>query len=246
MDTDSDLNGDINFLSWQPRTWEQIVGNYRIKKYFLSLARTLRKQIAKNNSRVLKHMCFLLTGASRSGKTATTKFLIRCIVCKQLDEATMTPCNGTCKGCQPLFENTPEGESGLFVVMETPENRTPVHFFLVNCAKIYTPAELIKKLDDIRQCASGGYVIVYLDEVHRLVHRQMDQILLKEVEEAKYLWFFSTAKPNDLEDMFQNRLVILGTELPIVEEMEKLLVDLCDEGGVTRVSVITSAVCQRT
>jgi DNA polymerase III delta prime subunit len=233
MNTDIAKESSINFLSWQPRSWDQMPGNYRIKKFFLSLARTLRKQIAKNKNRVLKHMCFLLSGAGRSGKTAATKLLIRCIVCKQLDEVTMTPCDGTCKGCQPIFENTPEGESGMFVILETPENRTPVHFFLINCAKIYSPAELKEKLTEISQYAGSGYIIVYLDEVHRLVQRQMDQMLLKEVEEAKYLWFFSTAKPQGLEDMFQNRLLIFETELPTVEEMEKLLVDLCDESGIT-------------
>lgn len=222
----------INFLSWQPQSWGQMPGNCRIKKYFIRLAQTLRKQIANNNDQVLRHMCFMLTGPSRTGKTASIKLLIRCIVCQQLDEATMTPCDGTCKACRPLFENAPEGESGLFVFLETPNNRTPVHFFLVDCAKIYSPSELMKKLTEISQSAGSGYIIVYLDEVHRLVKRQMDEILLKAVEEAKYLWFFSTAKPNDLEDMFTNRLLMLKTELPSVKQMEDLLVDLCDASSI--------------
>jgi len=224
----SKSSNSVNLSSWQPPNWDWIPGNYRVKKYFMRLARRLRRQIAQGSALVLNHMCFLLTGMSRTGKTASVKLLIRCIVCHRLDEATLTPCDGTCPGCRPLFENVPEGEWELFTFLNTPTSRTPIHFFLINCAKIYTPKELLEKLICIAQNAGTGYIIVYLDEVHRLVQRQMDELLLKEVEEARYLWFFSTAKPGRLEDMFQNRLIKLSTEVPSTTEMEKLLVDLCN------------------
>jgi len=60
----------------------------------------------------------------------------------------------------------------------------------------------------------------------------MDEMLLKEVEEKNFLWIFSTAKPQNLEDMFVNRLIQLTTELPTSSEMEQWLCDRCDEWGI--------------
>jgi hypothetical protein len=147
------------------------------------------------------------------------------------DEATMTPCIGICDGCKEIFANVPQGDWGLFTLYAS-ANNIPIHFFLINCAKIYTPKELNDKLAEISQCSGSGYTIVFMDEVHRLVQRNMDVILLKDVEEAKYFWFFATAKPKDLEDMFDNRAILIATELPTVREMEHLLVGLCDENKI--------------
>lgn len=224
----------INFLGRQPRSWDEVIGNYRIKKYFRRLAKKVRKSIDGNANLVLDQMSFLLTGLSRTGKTALVKLLIRTIVCNRLDAETFAPCDGTCPACSHIAgKEGREGKSGLFVNLDTPDEKTLVHFHLIDCTKIQTPADVENKLTEISQsCAQGDYVIVYLDEVHRLVKRGMDEILLKEVEEKRYFWFFSTAKPGGLEDMFQNRLIKLTTELPTVEEMEKLLVDLCGEAGM--------------
>jgi hypothetical protein len=157
---------------------------------------------------------------------------MRTIVCKVLDLETLTPCDGTCQGCRQItgVEAT-QGDSGLFVYSHTPPTQTSIHFYLVDCTKILSPSDLVKKLDQFKLWPDD-YVIVYFDEVHRLVKRGMDEILLKEVEERRALWFFSTAKPGELEDMFLHRLIKLDTHLPTVEEMENLLVCLCEEAKI--------------
>jgi hypothetical protein len=60
----------------------------------------------------------------------------------------------------------------------------------------------------------------------------MDEMLLKAVEEKEAIWFFSTAKPEGLEDMFQNRLLKLVTELPSTDAMAKWLADRCEEWAI--------------
>src|SRR5205814_67600 len=104
------------------------------------------------------------------------------------------------------------------------------HFAVVDCTKIYTPDQLRSTL--IALTDYDGIRIFYFDEVHRLRERHMDEMLLKEIEEKNFLWFFSTAKPEQLEDMFLNRLIKLSTELPGAEEMENWLADRCNEWSI--------------
>src|SRR5581483_6048141 len=217
--------------NYEPSIWEQIIGNRKVKRYFQKLVRRIRREADAGSSRALRHACFLLTGESRSGKTAAVKFLVRCIKCHRLDPVTLNPCDGTCANCRDRVGS--EEQHGLFESVKTPDGQTEIHFHIIDCTKISTPAELIEKLRAIgHKVNTSGYVVVYLDEAHRLVARHMDEILLKEVEDHHYLWFFSTAKPEGLEDMFQNRLIKLATELPADDEMAPWLIDRCNEAGI--------------
>jgi DNA polymerase III gamma/tau subunit len=173
-------------------------------------------------------LCFLLFGPSRSGKTALVKFLVRCITCKKLDAATLDPCDGSCEACkqQPELFGL-EGINSYFLV---DGREIPVHFAIVDCTMIHTPEQLREKL--VTLANYQGLRIFFFDEVHRLIKRGMDEMLLKAVEEKNYLWLFSTAKPGGLEDMFQNRLLKLKTELPRPEALESWLADRCEEWGI--------------
>jgi DNA polymerase III gamma/tau subunit len=220
-----------DILRWAPPRWELFLGNHRIIKHFKGLVKKLRRLGAEGPVRDLNKLCFLLYGPSRSGKTALVKFLVRCITCQRLNPETLNPCEGDCPACRQKPELC--GLEGLFTDLllgAGSGERMPLHFAVVDCTLIHTPEQLREKL--ITLTSYSGIRLYYLDEVHRLVHRGMDEMLLKAVEEKDFLWFFSTAKPGGLEDMLQNRLLKFTTEAPTAEKMEAWLADRCNEWGI--------------
>lgn len=222
-----------DILRWIPDRWDLFLGNYSISRRFKKLVRKVRGMVENKTLVDLNKLCFLLTGESRSGKTAMVKFLIRCIACKEFDDDTLNPCSGTCTTCRQRPELA--GLEGLYAEVEAygPDGRErlPLHFSLIDCTKIYTPDQLRDHLVRLGSVYNGIRVF-YLDEVHRLVHRGMDEMLLKTVEEVEAIWFFSTAIPDDLEDMFKNRMLKLATELPTASELGNWLVDRCNEWAI--------------
>ena len=224
-----------DILRWLPPTWDLFLGNYRLKTVLRRLLTATRRQIELGDTAVSNRPCLLVLGPSRTGKTALVKFFCRCLVCESLDPVTLNPCDGSCWACKQKPELY--GHSGIFLSLREAslgrKASLPVHFVPIDCTRIYTPAELREILDDLRDgIAYNGIRVIYLDEVHRLVHRSMDEILLKAVEEQPYLWLLSSAKPGPLEDMLKNRLLKIGTQLPSEEEMESWLCDRCDEWGI--------------
>lgn len=205
-----------DILRWLPHKWELFLGNYKIIKHFKKLVRKIRN-LAETGSLIdLNRLCFLLYGLSRSGKTAMVKFLVRCLICDLLDAERLNPCDGTCKSCKQQPELA--GLEGLWADIRANEagKRLAVHFVTVDCTQIETPEQLRARLMTINSW--DGIRILYFDEVHRLIRRGMDEMLLKAVEEKNAIWFFSTAKPEGLEDMFQNRLLrnYLRTDLAVL------------------------------
>jgi DNA polymerase III gamma/tau subunit len=218
-----------DILRWQPSRWDLFLANHCIIKHFKRLLRKCRRILDHGSKEDFSRLSFLLFGLSRSGKTALVKFLIRCVTCKKLDGETLTPCDGSCDTCK----HQPElfGLEGIESYFQVEDRQVPVHFALVDCTMIHTPEQLREKL--VALASYHGLRIYYFDEVHRLIKRGMDEMLLKAVEERNYLWLFSTAKPGGLEDMFQNRLLKLKTQLPSHEALATWLADRCDEWGIT-------------
>lgn len=224
------LNQPPDILRLPLNSWNQVLGNYRSKRKLQQLVRRIRSQVRITGQIPdANRLCLLLTGASRSGKTAMVKLFVRSLSCQALNEETLDPCNRTCSPCRQRAEQF--GLQGIDAAIAVEDARKEVHFSVVDCTKIHTPEQLREHLIGVNDW-QDGLRIYYFDEVHRLVNRQMDEMLLKEVEEKNFLWIFSTAKPQNLEDMFVNRLIKLETELPTSAEMEQWLCDRCDEWGI--------------
>ncbi|NDH08001.1 hypothetical protein EBX93_19155 [bacterium] len=156
------------------------------------------------------------------------KFFLRCVNCKMINYATLDPCDGSCSTCR----DKPElfGQEGLFSIIAADSHQIPIQTGIVDCAMIQTPAELRDKMSSFSYF--NGISILYFDEVHRLVKRNMDEMLLKSVEDRSNLWIFSTANPRELDDMFLNRLLKFETEFPTEKELESWLVCRCKEWGI--------------
>lgn len=217
-------------MRWLPGRWDLFCGNRILKRQLKKLLLRLRADF-RETGRVpdVSRLCFLVTGDSRSGKTSLIKHFVRCISCLQLDEETLDPCDGTCATCCQRVEKY--GLTGIFAACSFGEGTLQVHFSVVDCTKIHCPDQLRSHLIDTCDWTEGLRV-VYFDEVHRLVQRHMDEMLLKEIEEKNFMWIFSTAKPQNLEDMLVNRLLKLKTELPESEELEDWLIGRCNDWGI--------------
>lgn len=222
-----------DILRWIPSRWDQFVANRRAIHHLQRIAKSVRSMAESGSIRDLANMCCLMTGHSRTGKTALMKFLVRCIVCNAFDHSTLTPCGGTCSTCRQ--NPSLSGLQGLFstLTMSSPECRAqvPVHFTPIDCTMIASSGDLRARLFTLSPDFEG-IRIFFFDEVHRLAKHGMEEMLLKTIEEKQALWFFSTAKPEELEDMFKNRLLRISTELPTIEEMAGWLADRCNEWGI--------------
>jgi len=170
----------------------------------------------------------MLAGQSRSGKTSIVKKFVLCLACQQYDEATGETCNGCCKACAEFPEKS--GQHGLDSYRLTTDERTPVHLIMADATLFLTPQEVQKFI--IQHSDYDGIRIVFIDEVHRLADKSMESMFLKAVEERSFFWIFATARPEQLDSMFLNRLIKLETELPTEEELGDFLVDRCLNWGI--------------
>ncbi len=120
------------------------------------------------------------------------------------------------------------GLEGLYSDLTFGHQHISVQLSFVDCTQIQTRSQLQETI--CRWSTDSSRVrIFYFDEVHRLVKYNMDEMLLKAIEEKRALWFFSTAKPEGLEDMFKGRLIKADTEAPTDKELAEWLTARCDE-----------------
>jgi len=203
----------VEIQKWLPERFSEFVGNSRLISYFQNGIST---GCGIGNT--------LITGPSRSGKTAFVKFFIRACFCCHRDPATGDPCGR----CQTCTDDIGTNECwGIFSYCDPDQEHRPVdlHYVPIDCPRT-TEKELRSTLDDLRD--TSGVRIVYLDEVHRLVHRNMDEMLLKIMEERNFVWIASSASTTGLERMFLNRFPIKRrTNLPGTEELAIFITHRC-------------------
>ncbi len=225
----------IDIERFKPNCWDDIVGNQKVKEYFFDMIWAIRKEGHRSGFNLL------LTGESRTGKTAAISFGIKCIGCFDFDFDTMNPC-GQCQNCtlkHHLYGNDGWECYADFLSEEEAPTPTRYHYMPLDCTQLSEP-ELEKCLASIR-IDDGNLKIIYLDEVHRLSRRFMDERLLKPLEDFPAIWIASSAnvKKNDASDtskldvMFENRFSFrLNTEKPSVKELAKWLAQRCDDWGI--------------
>lgn len=203
---------------WVPSHFDQIIGCKMLKEH---LADHLRMDSCGVNT--------LVFGEPGSGKTAAVKAYVRSLMCPFLDKTTLIPC-GHCNACR-TFDVRYE-DSGLFTLAQdrVANGLSPINFFPVNCGAV-TESQL-RDLLDSRPQYDGRYLI-YLDEVHRIIRRKMDHMLLKPLEELDATWIASTARPTELDPMFLRRFSAkTTTEPPTTDELVRFLEARCTEFSI--------------
>lgn len=225
----------IDLERYKPESWDQICGNQELKEYFWDMIWCVRKEGHRSGFNLLS------TGPSRAGKTATISFGVKCLACLDFNFSTMNPC-GCCHNCTMNVHLY--GNDGWETVTDTLSEELPtpirLHYLPLDCTRV-TSHDLDQILGRIRVSDDSIIRVIYLDEVHRLSRRFMDEQLLKALEEFPAIWIASSAcvkkedteGPHKLEKMFQNRFTFrLNTQKPTIEELACWLAARCRECGI--------------
>lgn len=219
---------------WIPESWDQFAGNHELKEYFSDMIRCVRQEGHRAGFNLLA------TGVSRSGKTSMITFGIKCLGCLNFDFNTMNPC-GKCKCCtlnHHLYGN--DGWENIVDFLDEQEAPTPVryHYHPIDCTRL-TEADLESRLAKLR-CCNEDLRVIYLDEVHRLSRRFMDERLLKPLEDFPAIWIASSANVRrdveggpTLDPMFLKRFSYrITTELPTLYDLVTWLAERCVEWNI--------------
>lgn len=228
---------------WTAPRWDQVVGNQELKEYFYDTIWCVHQESHRSGFNML------LTGDSRGGKTSGITLGIKALGCSHLDYETFNPC-GYCANCKAkvgLYGN--DGWENWVDVSEDEEAAKKSVRFLylpVDCTRL-NEAEIDRVIEKVR-VDDGNLKIIYLDEVHRLVRRGLDEQLLKPLETCEAIWIASSAyvkkedrddgnedgrKQDSLEKMFQNRFTFrIETQRPTVDEMSLWLAERSEEWSI--------------
>jgi len=200
---------------WVPANLNEVVGCADLKAHFFDQIRLDARGVNT-----------LVRGEPGTGKTASVKAFVRSLMCPNLDDTTFLPC-GSCSTC--LNFDVRFSDEGLFAIAQprVSHGKDPLNFFPINCG-VVTETELKKILSG--RAEYTGRFLIYLDEVHRIVRRQMDHLLLKPLEEMDALWIASSAQPDELGGMFLRRFSAhLSTTLPALQELTEFLDARCKD-----------------
>jgi hypothetical protein len=201
---------------WMPKFWQDIIGNGELKEHL----RNILRAASVGSNRGLNTLTW---GASRAGKTATMRFFGQCLLCRELDPASLNPC-GTCARCSTRGDVI-YGARGL----ETENAQYWRHVAIVDCTVVNEGyiRELLAELGEY-----DGLRMIYLDEVHRLSRHFMDERLLKPLEDREYMWAASAITLKDLDTAFKNRFIKIPLEAPSTEELIRWTKERCSEFGI--------------
>ena len=207
-------------MNFKANKWSDIIGNEDLKRVLKNMVIRHKSGLAKKEKPRL-----LVTGTSRSGKTESIELFTRVLMCQAIDPETLDPCQGSCDAC--VQKASRFGMSGLYSEFWS----GGVEFIPVDCGLFSTLGSLVEKLD-IREVYASRTRVYFLDEFQTLFRNKIDEALLKTVEQVNAYWFFATAKPDEIDEMFKNRVIEISTQLPGKLEFAKWLQDRSNEAGV--------------
>lgn len=197
---------------WVPDNLTEIVGCEKLKTELIA-------QLRLNG----QGPNILISGKSGTGKTSAVKAFVKTLICPYQSGDIPVPC-GKCRDCQNLDVRHPE--EGIFATLsDRGLQGSPVHFHPVNCGSV-TEGELKRVLKDRPEFS--GTSIIHLDEVHRIVRRGMDQLLLKPLEELDCVFIASSVHTDELDPMFLRRFAVkVSTSAPTEKELAFFIVERC-------------------
>ena len=227
--------GQPDLERFQPSCWDDILANGQLKEYWQDLIHGVRRQEKRSGFNSL------VTGPSREGKTSTIQFGVKCLLCWNLDFESYNPCH-ECPSCtmsQHIYGNDGWEDFANWHSDDEFPNAVRFQYMPLDCSRL-NESEIESCLSKLRT-GTDTLQIVYLDEVHRLARRGMDERFLKPMETFPAIWIASSAlvkqdknsNNSPLEKMFQNRFSYrLQTEKPTVPEMTKWLAVRCKQFGI--------------
>jgi hypothetical protein len=225
---------DIEHLSI--RNWDDIIGNFDLKDYckeFLWQVRCEGRRTGFNS---------LLSGSSRSGKNGCVEYAMKCLGCFDFNFDTLEAC-GKCPSCtMEQYKCGNRGWENWCWTYPPEEVPTPIEYFYapVDCSYIDQDG-LTAITNDIRQ-NQGILNVIFLDEVHRLCSRNMDEKLLKPMDDYEAIWIATSAYADrhdgssrrPLEKMLQNRFTYrIKTQKPNETDQIIWTANVCERIGIS-------------
>lgn len=169
----------------------------------------------------------LISGEPGSGKTSAVKAFVKTLNCPNRSGDIPIPC-GVCEDCKRLDVRKPE-EGILTVLNAFAIGKVPLHYHPVNCGRV-SESELKALLD---RSDLAGQSLIHLDEVHRIVRRGMDQLLLKPLEELDCVFIASSVHTDELDPMFLRRFAVkVSTSAPTEKELAFFIAGRCRAWGI--------------
>jgi len=204
---------------WYPERWSEIAGNAKVIEAWW-------------NFLVYGPCNVLITGPSRTCKTRLITLGIRTLLCNRR-EADQNPC-GQCSPCK-LLAGSWDSCTGVFRGLW----RSEYSYYPIDCEKV--TADELRCLHKEAELHSERSII-YLDEVAALRRRELEPLLLKQVDESRATWIASaiavrkrlrrgrTRVTEGLSVPMQGRFGMkLGTSVPSETELTQWIRDRCDQ-----------------
>lgn len=205
---------------WIPRGFDEVLGNQLMITHFQNVV--LAGGYGPHT---------LVLGPTRTGKTATTKIHLQILVCKHTALTSIRPC-GECEYCTKNILR--DGQRGIESHLRSDAKFLfeKIHVLPIDCSHA-TESSLKELLREARDY-DDGLRILYLDEVHRLGKRGLDELFLKPMEEENLTVIASSTTTRGLEPAFLNRFAVrLHTERPALDVMSVWLAHRCAEWMLT-------------
>jgi len=201
---------------WRPKTWDQIVGNNRVKNVMRSLYLSHGRGA---NAAVVGH-----TGTAKS---ASVNFTIEMLTCESFSPTAIGPCY-KCRNCKQI--DCRGGNHANFVNMrnDVGGNELPLlHIYRINASRT-SAQEVFGILDDCRYY--NDPTLIYVDEAQYLRKFELDERILVDMDLENITWVIATSKPALLDGAFLRRMGgPIPTELPSQEELGMFILDRCTE-----------------
>jgi len=186
---------------WVPQNLGQVVGCDDLKEILYSHLR--QKGYGANT---------LITGKTGTGKTSSVKAYVRTLKCFNRSGDPPVPCE-RCESCKDF--DVRYAECGFHARGHDGYPEDTINFVPLNCGDDIR-ARVRQLTMDIRDCP--GLFLVYLDEVHKVEKKDVEDLLLKPLEELEAVFIASSAKLEGLDPMFLRRFSLKAETSPPSEE----------------------------
>ena len=152
---------------------------------------------------------------------------MKCIGCFNLDLQTLDACH-RCPNCLVGHHLYGNSEWENYVDYCDPSQApTPVwyRYIYVDCTRITTGEleDLVNRIDWEARMVQ----IIFLDEVHRLAERQLDERLLTPTDRQNVIWMAASVRLKGLDEMLLNRFRIVYMQKPTTKELITFLAQIC-------------------